>query len=65
MSASAATDPGDSEQLVLTGNPSPTDLTNKFFTVKDSVPQSQLGAALYTNAGQEGISQANNIPASG
>lgn len=62
MSASAMTDPGDSEQLVLEGNPSPTDLTNGFFTVKDTVPQSQLGAALYTNAGQEGISQADNIP---
>lgn len=62
MSATATTDPGDSEQLILSGNPSPTDLTNKFFTVKDTVPQSQLGAALYTNAGQEGISQANNIP---
>lgn len=62
MSASATTDPGDSEQLVLTGNPSPTDITNGFFTVKDTVPQSQLGAALYTNAGQEGIAQANNIP---
>lgn len=62
MSATAATDPGDSEQLVLEGNPSPTDLTNGFFTIKDATPESQLGAALYTNAGQEGISQANNIP---
>src|SRR5262249_54013084 len=27
-----------------------------------STPQSQLGAALYTNSGQQGASQANNIP---
>jgi hypothetical protein len=62
MSASASTDPGDSEQLVASGNPSSTDITNGFFTVIDALPQSQLGAALYTNAGQEGIAQANNIP---
>ena len=62
MSASAATDPGDSEQLVAQGNPSPTDITNGFFTIVDALPQSQLGAALYTNSGQQGISQTNNIP---
>ena len=62
MSASATTEPSDELQQVLQGNPSPTDLSNGFFTVKDAVPQSQLGAALYTNSGQEGITQANNIP---
>src|ERR1019366_5492288 len=62
MSASGTTDPSDELQQVLQGNPTPTDLTNGFFTVKDSVPQSQLGAALYTNSGQQGISQQNNIP---
>ena len=62
MSASGTTDPSDELQQVLQGFPSPTDLTNGFFTIKDSVPQSQLGAALYTNSGQQGISQQNNIP---
>ena len=62
MSASATTDPGDSEQLVLSGNPSPTDITNGYFTVVDALPEDLLGAALYTNSGQEGISQANTIP---
>lgn len=62
MSASGTTEPSDELQQILQGFPSPTDLTNGFFTVKDSVPQSQLGTALYTNSGQQGISQANNIP---
>lgn len=62
MSATGTTEPSDELQQVLQGFPSPTDLTNGFFTVKDSVPQSQLGADLYTNSGQQGISQANNIP---
>lgn len=62
MSASAATEPSDELQSVIIGNPSPTDLTNGYFTIKDSTPQSELGAFLYTNSGAEGISQANNIP---
>lgn len=62
MSASGTTDPSDELQQVLQGNPTGTDLTNGFFTVKDTVPQSQLGAALYTNSGQQGIAQQNNIP---
>lgn len=62
MSASATTDPSDELQQVTQGYPSAGDLTAGFFTVTDSTPQSQLGAALYTNAGQQGASQANNIP---
>jgi hypothetical protein len=62
MSASGTTEPSDELQQVLQGFPTSTDITNGFFTVKDSVPQSQLGTALYTNSGQQGISQANTIP---
>lgn len=62
MSASDTTDPGDEEQQVLVGNPDGTDITNGYFTATDTVPESQLGAALYTNSGQQGIAQANNIP---
>jgi hypothetical protein len=62
MSASGTTGPSDELQQVLQGFPSPADLTNGFFTAKDSLPQSQLGTALYTNSGQQGITQANNIP---
>lgn len=62
MSATSSTDPGDEEQLALQGFPDSTDITNGYFTVKDTVPQSQLQAALYTNALQQGIAQANTIP---
>lgn len=62
MSATGTTEPSDELQQVLQGNPTGADLTNGFFTVKDTVPQSQLGADLYTNSGQQGISQQNNIP---
>jgi hypothetical protein len=62
MSASSTTDPSDELQLVLTGHVTGTDITNRFFTVLDAVPESELGAALYANSGQQGIAQANNIP---
>lgn len=62
MSATGTTEPSDELQQVLQGNPSGADIANGFFTVKDTVPQSQLGANLYTNSGEEGISQQNNIP---
>jgi hypothetical protein len=62
MSASGTTEPSDELQQVLQGYPSNTDITNGYFTTTDSLPESQLGAALYTNSGQQGITQANNIP---
>lgn len=62
MSASSTTEPADELQLALQGYPTGTDLANSFFTATDSTPESLLGAALYTNSGQQGISQANNIP---
>lgn len=62
MSATALTDPSDELQQVTQGFPDATDITNGFFTVTDTTPESQLGAALYTNAGQQGAAQANNIP---
>lgn len=62
MSASAATEPSDELQQVDQGFPSAGDLTAGFFTTTDTTPESQLGAALYTNSGQQGASQANNIP---
>lgn len=62
MSASSTTEPSDELQLVITGSPDSTDITNGYFTVTDSTPESQLEAFLYTNSGQEGIAQANTIP---
>lgn len=62
MSASALTEPSDELQQVTQGYPTAGDITAGFFTTTDTTPASQLGAALYTNAGQQGASQANNIP---
>ena len=63
MSASGTTDPGDEEQLALFGYPTSGQITARAFTIKDTTPQSLLGAYLYTNAiSGQGITQANNIP---
>jgi len=62
QSASNTTDPSDELQLALQGYPTSGDITARVFTATDSTPESLLGAALYTNSGQQGISQANNIP---
>lgn len=62
MSATAITEPSDELQLVIVGNPDSTDITNGFFTAHDATLESELGAFLYTNSGQEGIAQANTIP---
>lgn len=62
MSATALTEPSDELQQVTQGFPSSGDITAGTFTVTDTTPQSQLGANLYTNAGEQGIAQANNIP---
>lgn len=57
QSNSAVIDPGDEEQLVYEGNPSSGQLSAGTITVLDSTPDSLLGAALYTNASEQGISQ--------
>lgn len=62
VSASSTTAPSDELQLATFGFPTGTDITNRFFTITDTTPESLLGAALYTNSGQQGITQANNIP---
>ncbi len=62
QSATSSTEPSDELQLVITGNPTSGEITARSFTITDSTPESELGASLYTNSGQQGISQANNIP---
>ena len=62
MSATATTEPSDELQLADQGYPTSGDIAAGFFTIIDSTPETLLGAALYTNSGQQGISQANNIP---
>lgn len=62
QTASSTATPLDDEQLVYTGNPSPTDLSNGYIQITDITPDSLLGAYLYTAISQQGISQANERP---
>lgn len=54
--------PDDNCYECIEGNCSPTDITNKFFSVEDDVPDELLGVALYTNPDQEQITQGNLQP---
>lgn len=54
--------PDDNMQLVYEGNPTSGQITAKSVTVQDITPDSLRGAALYTNATQQGILQQNTIP---
>lgn len=54
--------PDDSMQLVYEANPTSGQISANTVTVIDSVPDSLRGAALYTNATQEGILQQNTRP---
>jgi hypothetical protein len=61
-SASSSTAANDELQLVYEANPTAGEITAKSVTFTDSTATSLLGAALYTNANQEGIAQSNDIP---
>lgn len=60
--SSSPSTPDDNMQLVFEGNPTSAQITAKAITVLDDTPDSLKGAALYTNATQEGILQQNTIP---
>lgn len=62
QSASSSTIPNDNMQLVYESNPTSGQISAKSITVIDSTPDSLRGAALYTNATQQGILQSNNQP---
>lgn len=62
QSASSSTVPDDNMQLVYEANPTSGQISALSFTVIDSTPDSLRGAALYTNATQEGILQSNERP---
>lgn len=62
LSASSSTTPDDNMQLVYEANPTSGQISSKSITVVDSTPDSLRGAALYTNATQQGILQSNNQP---
>lgn len=61
-SASSSTEPNDELQLVYEDNPTAGQITANQVTLTDSTPTSMLGASLYTNSSQEGISESNDIP---
>lgn len=54
--------PDDNMQLVYEANPTSGQISAKSITVIDQTPDSLRGAALYTNATQQGILQTNNVP---
>lgn len=61
-SASATDEPTDELQLVYEKNPTAGEITAKSVTMTDATPTTLMGASLYTNASQEGISESNNEP---
>jgi hypothetical protein len=61
-SATSTDEPNDELQLVYENNPTAGEITAKSITHTDSTPTSLMGASLYTNASQEGISEANEQP---
>lgn len=61
-SASSTDEPNDELQLVYETNPTSGQISAKSLTFTDSTPNSLMGAALYTNASQEGIAEANDEP---
>jgi len=60
--ATTLSSPDDNMQLVYEANPTSGQITAKSITVIDVTPDSLRGAALYTNATQQGILQSNNVP---
>lgn len=61
-SSTSTDEPNDELQLVYENNPTSAELTAKSVTFTDSTPVSLMGAALYTNASQEGIAASNDEP---
>lgn len=61
-SATATDEPNDELQLVYEKNPQASEITAKSITFIDSTPVSLMGAALYSNASQEGIAESNDEP---
>lgn len=61
-SATSSTEPDDELQLVYEANPSAGEITAKSISYTDATPDTLKGAYLYTNANQEGISEANEQP---
>ena len=61
-SASSTDEPSDELQLIYEANPTAGEITAKAVTFTDSTSNTLMGAYLYTNSSQEGLSQSNDIP---
>lgn len=61
-SASSSDEPNDELQLVYEANPTAGEISALSVSVTDSTSNTLLGASLYTNASQEGLSEANDAP---
>lgn len=60
--ASSSTTPGNNFQLALVYQPTSTDITNKSATITDTIPDTLLGAFLYTADGQTNNQQNSQPP---
>lgn len=61
-SSGVSDEPNDELQLVYETNPTAGEITAKSITFTDVTPDSLMGAFLYTNASQEGLSESNDEP---
>lgn len=59
---STAAVPSDELFLALSHTVTATDISNGYIDIEDRTPVAQLGEALYTNPGQQTITQENNSP---
>lgn len=62
MSANSSTIGDDEMYLVYEANPVAGDISNGYVDYVDNVPESLMGATLYTSPSQEGIMQSNDQP---
>lgn len=59
---SSDVEPNDELQLVFEGNPTSTDITNKYVVIDDIVPSVLRGATIYTAQSQQGLAFSNEPP---
>lgn len=61
-SASSTAEGNDELQLAIEKNPTSAEISAEEATITDNVPDSLLGATLYTSPSQQGIANANDVP---
>ena len=60
--SSGEVEPNDEMGLVYEGNPTSTDISNKYIDISDITPDELRGATIYTAASQEGLAAGNEQP---